>query len=327
MKLRQSALALAIAGIMAAPMAVQADSGFYGSVRIGVENVDSGGVTEMSVKNWASRMGFKGEADLGNGMTGYGKYEFSVNNSDGAAGASLGTRHQMVGLKGAFGNVFLGQTYHTFYNTVVGPLDNPWWGSGDAMVSYTGRTNGAISYAGDFGAVSVGATLYMRNTARGGVVDTAGEGETMDGTEIGVSFDAGPVRVGVAVQDMQGNGAVDPESVMGITASGISFGGVTAGIGYQTQDVQNTSLTNTSIVLDVGFGPGYLHYEMMDNDETAGAANNPDPTSLTLGYTHSIGRQTTAWFEYQMVDSDDGLPSATSADADTIRAALKFDWK
>ena len=147
MNFKKSLTALAVAGIMA-PMAAQAD--LYASARIGLVNDDTAGVSEMNVNSVASRMGVKSEADLGNGMTGFGKYEFSVNET----GTTIGLRHQVVGLKGDFGSVSVGQTYHTFYNHVVGPMDIPWIGSGISQVAYVGRTGDAISYAGGSGDIS-----------------------------------------------------------------------------------------------------------------------------------------------------------------------------
>jgi hypothetical protein len=35
----------------------------------------------------------------------------------------IGVRHRYVAVKGDFGNVYIGQTYHAFYNHVVGLAD------------------------------------------------------------------------------------------------------------------------------------------------------------------------------------------------------------
>ena len=76
MNFKTSALALAVAGTVATPMAAQAD--VYASARIGVAHKDTGGVSEMSVGGVASRFGIRSETDLGNGMTGFGRYEWDV---------------------------------------------------------------------------------------------------------------------------------------------------------------------------------------------------------------------------------------------------------
>jgi predicted porin len=65
MKLKTSAIAMAVAGTLATPMAAQAD--VYASVRIGVENLDTGGVSDMRTRSFGSRFGIRSETDLGNG--------------------------------------------------------------------------------------------------------------------------------------------------------------------------------------------------------------------------------------------------------------------
>jgi len=313
MNFKKTALLLAMAGITAAPMAAQAE--VYASARVGLINTDTGGNAEMQVKGMAARMGIKGENDLGNGMTSFGKYEFGVGTE--GAGQNVTRRHAYVGLKGDFGSVTLGQTYHTFYNFAYGPTDQPWWGAGYAVVLSPGRTAQGLTYAGGTGDFKFGATLYMDGSA----ADAAGKPESIDGTEIGVSFDAaGIATFALAMSDKKGPAGVDPDPVTMITASNIMAGPVNLAIGYQMQDVGNTS--PTAVILHAGLGNGYLHYESNDQDVPAGTT----PTSLTLGYTHSIGRNTTAWFEYQTFDADDNLPSATSGDADFVRAVLKVDF-
>ena len=76
MKFKTSAIALAVAGAIATPMAAQAD--LYASVRVGVENVDVGGVSDLNTSSFGSRFGVRSETDLGNGWTGFGRYEWDV---------------------------------------------------------------------------------------------------------------------------------------------------------------------------------------------------------------------------------------------------------
>jgi len=165
------------------------------------------------------------------------------------------------------------------------------------------------------------------NTSNGGAAGANNSNENIDELEVAASFDAGPVRLGIGMIQVSGRdataavGSAQPEDIIGLSASG-SFAGVGLSGSYQSQDVPNTSLTNTSIVISATFSNFYAHLESLDNDEAAGA-NNPDPTSLTLGYTHNVGPRTTMWFEYQNVDAD--VPNNSNADLDVIRAALRYD--
>jgi predicted porin len=318
MKFKTSAIAIAVAGTVAAPMAAQAD--IYASARVGIESLDTGGVSDLDIHSFASRFGAKGETDLGNGMTGFGRYEWDVDfdNARSAEGvgvdttgdgvvddtttlstdASIKLRHRYVGVKGDFGSVTLGQTYHTFYNFLVGPVDSPWWGSGYNMVSYTGRTDNAITYAGGSGGFSFGATGYF-------VRDT--DEEAPDAYEVAGSFGIGDMTLAVGVQHVE----VIDNDVTGVTLSGIGAGPVTFAVAYQQND------DDDSLTLEALFGNAYVHIESASIDAT-----DSDPISVTLGYTQSLGRNTTMWYEAVSADADSG---DSDDDRTALRAVLKYD--
>lgn len=290
MKFRTTAIAMAVAGIAAAPVAVQAGADeVYASARVGLTYEDTGDVADFKIKSMASRFGMKGETDLGNGLTGFGRYEFGVSEASGAGS----TRHLYTGLKGDWGSVLLGQTYHTWYNYVVGPLDNPWWYSGITMVEYRGRTDNAITYSGSAGAISFGVTAYM---------DRDSEETAPDGIELGASFGIGDTTLGVAFSSVDEDGAHpsqgstgDDEDIIGIAWHGIGIGDTTLGVSFMSQD------DDTGFVLDWGIGNAYVHVEQLSLD-----AADADPLTLTLGYTQSLGRKTTMWYEIATVDADSG---------------------
>jgi predicted porin len=308
MKFKTTAIALAMAGTIAAPMMAQAgDGAVYGSARIGIKNVDTGGVSETSIGGVASRFGIKGETDLGNGMAGFGRYEWGVSTEGSGV---LSRRHAYVGLKGDFGSVLVGQTYHTFYNTLVGPLDIPWVGSGFAQVAYVGRTSEALTYAGGTDAISFGATLYMPADA-----DSAGNGqESLNGYELGATFAIADMSLGVAVKEDKAvvNGADDPESIYGLTLHGVQFGSATFGIGYMAQDKDD------SITAEVDMGNIYFHYEMMNDD----VADN-SPSIITLGYNQSLGANTMMWYEVHQYNAD---TNDSDDDITGLYATLKYDF-
>ena len=328
MNFKKTTLALAMAGIVAAPMAAQAAAGdgAYASIRIGLQIKEAnggegvaGGTEDTIVDGLGSRFGFKSETDLGNGMTGFGQYEFGVDAEQtsfaGTAANTIRTRKAYVGVKGDFGSVSVGTNYQTFYKHVVGPTDNPWWGSGYAMVAYNGRQTNGLTYAGGAGAISYGVTMIM---APGQASAANGDSETFDQMQFGLSFDAGFGTFGLGYIDGKGAGGVDPDPIIGLLVSGIAAGPVTLGVGYQMQDVGTAS--TSSFLIDVGFNNFYLHLESKDLDAPTGAG---DKFGTTLGYTKSLGPQTTAWFEYHDVDTDTATGSA--GDLTNIRAMLKYD--
>jgi predicted porin len=301
MKFKTTAIAMAVAGVVAAPVVAQAADEIYASARVGLWNVDQGGMSDLEVRGFASRFGAKGETDLGNGMTGFGRYEWAVDMNN---GGTIGNRHRYVGVKGDFGSVLVGQTYHTFYNYVVGPLDNPWWHSGYAMVNYRGRTDKGITYSGGTGNVSFGLTAYFTPDA---------QENSPDALEAGASFGIGDMTLGVAIQTTettQGSTGTD-DDIYGVALSGIGIGDTTLGVSYMGQD------KDMGIVVDWQIGNAYVHVENLDMD-----ASNRTRLSATLGYTQSLGRKTTMYYEFNNIDNDTGN---SDDDRTAVMAVLKYD--
>jgi predicted porin len=317
MKFKTTAIAMAVAGVVAAPVAVQAGADeVYASARIGVEFTDTGDTADTNIRSYSSRFGAKGETDLGNGLIGYGKYEWDVDllNED------INARHRVVGLKGDWGNAFIGKTYHTFYNFVVGPTDAPYWNSDFAQIAYTGRQDKGLSYAGGSGSFAFGGTVYMERDD---------EEDAIDIYEGGASFTFGNDMVlAVAVQGTAADaddgtgfniGNDNDETVVAATLHGISIGEASLGFLAMSQD------DDTSGVVEVTMGGLYVHLEAMAMDEDSPAnatGDDRDIVGLTVGYSHSLGRKTTMWYELFTVDQD-----TDNSDDDTtmVMAVLRYD--
>lgn len=299
--IKKSAIALAVASIVAAPVTANAaahgdGSSFWASGRIGFEYIDPGDDldTDLRVKGHAARFGAQGETALNNkGMMGYGKYEFSYSTE--GTGAAVGRRHALVGLKGDFGKVYMGHTYHTYYNMVVSQMDPTWWNGCNRGCTSPGREGERVSYEGDFGVAKVGATLLLAN----------GGEENLDGSEIGAMFDAGPVTIGVGSYDLET--ADDPTTAISATGNFGDFS--VGGLVGSTGDDSHLSLLVQAFNAYLQIGTDSID------------ATDQDQTSTTLGYTLSIGPKTLWWFEVNIDDPDDG------SDEDTkFHAVLRHDF-
>jgi predicted porin len=317
MKFKTTAIALAVAGSVAAPVVAQAAADeLYASARVGVWSQKVDGDNQIEVKSFSSRFGAKGETDLGNGLTGFGRYEWDVDEND------FSLRHRYVGLKGDWGSALLGQTYHTFYNFVVGPLDNPWWHSGYTMVNYRGRTDDAVTYAGGTGDFNYGASVYLvrdgQAVAKGG---TANDQDDIDAWELGASMAIGDMTLGVAYQGTettQGSYGTD-DDVIGASLSGIGIMETSLGLSVMNQE------DDTGVVADWLIGNAYVHLEylMVDADSaTSVSGDDEDKMSITLGYTQSLGRKTTMYYELNHRDNDTG---DSDDDVTAGMAVLKYD--
>ncbi len=274
------------------------ESDLYASLRFGVANTKVGDESNTNVVSRYSRIGFKGSTDLGNGLKGFGHYEYEVN---GVVTDDIDDRTRLgyVGIEGGFGKILVGQNYHTFYNFIVGPADIPWDYSGFALVTYQGRTSESLTYAGDFGPVSVGASLRF---------DSDREAEDLDDIELGASYQAGPIKIGLGYISKQ---ADEEDNILGVALSG-NAGPVALAAHYQSQD------DDSSIALNASAYNFYAHYEALSRD--AGA----EPSLITLGYTLGLGKNTSMWIEAASFDSDDGTGDA---DIESFQVILKYDIK
>ena len=138
--MKKKILALAIAGALACPQVAfaardgdgmeytSAAEGFYGSLRTHFSS--SGGKdTNSSIDPGGSRLGVRGTLDIGHGLTGVYRYEWSVSSDNGEAPGN--TRLHYVGLKGAFGEAQIGSLWENDYNWVTAATDIATTGSGN----------------------------------------------------------------------------------------------------------------------------------------------------------------------------------------------------
>ena len=125
-------IALAVAAAVAAPAAM-ADTSvtLYGQVKAGVESVKiQDGVSKTRVSDETSKIGFKGEEDLGSGLKAIWQVESRVRPDDGGQG-TFASRNSFVGLGGGFGAVKLGRHDSPYKSLTSGALNVAFDGIGD----------------------------------------------------------------------------------------------------------------------------------------------------------------------------------------------------
>ncbi len=316
MNFNKTAIAMAVAGTVAAPVAVQADPmDIYASVRIGVWSIDEGDVDNIELRSFSSRFGVKAETDLGNGLSAFGQYEWDVDEND------FSIRHRYVGLKGDFGSITIGKTYHTFFNFIVAPVDSPWWHSGYAMIDYVGRTDNGLTYAGSSDNFAFGITAYFERDS---------EEDAIDVVEVAASYTFGNDVVlavgGIATQaDFDaGTGRIvgnSDHSLYGVTLSGIELFDYYISFNVQFQDENTSYVADINDIYDTGF---YLHMErhlVTEETQLNPTGEDLDRKHYTLGYTQILGRNTTMYYEVSHGDEN----AAIFTDTTIVMAVLKYD--
>jgi len=214
MNMKKSVTALAVAAGLGAPFVAVADTDVYGSVRIAVQNVNDDGAATYGQDEGtglfspASRLGFRGEEDIG-GLTAFGHYEFGIDAT--SMSLSGADRLSYVGLRGDFGEIQGGRIWGSWYEYIGWTTDRSWFWGGTGYYGYggTGINVGAVTRASDSVKYTYGSGGYgtdpftfsieaqMDGTANNGVADgtTVTVGQTTGGTLITAEADSAFVDV------------------------------------------------------------------------------------------------------------------------------------
>jgi predicted porin len=124
--MKKTLIALAIGATILTPvMAAAADVKVYGRAHVSLDYLDDGeDYNEVGLSSNSSRLGFKAEQKLENGMTVFGQIEQEINFASGSANddVEFATRDTFVGLKGDFGQVRAGRFDSPFKNA-RGPVN------------------------------------------------------------------------------------------------------------------------------------------------------------------------------------------------------------
>ena len=208
--------ALAAAGAAAAQSSVT----MYGQVNTGYEHsktdITIGGVKTTTKTTGfqndrvkTSRLGFKGEEALGNGLSATFALEMGFDSADGEFADSAFNRKATVGLKGAFGEVRVGKdsgTMNSFDGSFkaidrtdsLAKIDSDDDGTVDLDAAYTARPTG-LFYNGSFSGVNVSAAIGNYSER----VKTAGGTTDKQDTAVyglGLGYNGGAWAVGAAFQ-------------------------------------------------------------------------------------------------------------------------------
>ncbi len=227
--MQKKIIALAIAAAVSAPAFADSNVTVYGVASVSYDMTSTGGAAGFSnnkVSSNTSRIGFKGNEDLGDGLSAIWQIEqlISIDGGQGAAN-SLATRNTFAGLAGGFGTVLLGR-HDTPYKIATramdvfgdGIADNRGIMGGGVNTVVGGRTAGTNMAAGT-AATGAGASFDGRQTDvvayispamsgfTGAIAYVAGaEGQTAAGQDKGSAWSLaglygnGPLNVNVAYE-------------------------------------------------------------------------------------------------------------------------------
>lgn len=331
--MKKSLLALAVLGAFAGAASAQSSVTVYGIVDASLSSIDNGAERTNGIdsgRNNASRIGFKGVEDLGNGLKAEFVLEngFDVSNGQQSSSASAAfSRLAYVGLNGGFGTVRLGRQ-NSPIKTALDVID-PFKGAGLA---------GAIGFIGDGSTperVSNQITYISNNFGgfQGSVAYSFGEVEGVNSANSGwaaqLGYGNGPLNVQFAYAKSNASDEVagaapttDIDTTNILLGATYDFGAFKLHGGFEdTKFEQNVApggeekIKSYILGATVPFGASAIRASYIRNDADAADA---DSNVYALSYTYALSKRTTLYTTYVHSSNDDASDVGATGAGDGV---------
>lgn len=297
--MKKSLLALAVLGAFAGVASAQSSVTIYGRVDQGVVKGNGGTAANQGANGtseaWqlkqssGSRLGFRGNEDLGGGLSAQFLIEHRFTPDNGAADAIFWAGSSYVQLTStAAGSVYLGRTYvPAFY---VSLKMDPFGYDGVGQVGAKGFANylatGGVRTANTVGYKTPNLSGFTANAAV-----SLGEGALARDTGLNAEYTAGPIYVGLGYDKLTGGGAVDGNSLVNFGAA-YNFGFVRPMFYFaRSKTGVGSAATNKMIsgALTAPIGPGVLKavYYRLDPE-----GDNNTQNKVGVGYDYFLSKRT-----------------------------------
>ena len=265
MKFTKSFLAVAIAGIAAAPMMASATTTLTGVVEVQLEGNDSDDAGPFSgTKDGDAQigagdvlLGVTSEQALNNGLTGYGSLRYDLNTTSGGEFSDADSVY--VGVKGGFGDLRLGETgnpgEYGQINDILTDMGQPF----NQAIGYTGTFGGAtvgVAYSPerDDDLLGVGAKFAWQGLSIGVGMQQGSFDTRTEATEASVGVDdAGQIEITPATPAAAGDAATNISAKVGFAYAGASIALGYAVLGDAIPGAAGETDDETAIVANVGY--------------------------------------------------------------------------
>ena len=276
---------IALATILAAAsLAASAQVAVYGKMRVYEESVTVGSASAVTaLTNDSSRLGFKGNEALSNGLSANFTIETGIG-ADAPAASTLGDRTMIVGLSNKLGSVNVGRDKHTIART----LDNY-----DAMGNVYGSSTATIHAAQ--GSRFSNALFVSATPMAGLTVNYINSNSEVAGVNnpqaASIEFTRGPISATVASFD---NGTTSNSTIYGAKVK-VEKTGTTVFATYSDDKVSGVTSTGKSI--------GVNHPLTSSLMALASYGENNTTKAVDLGASYSLSKRTTVHARYIKEDA------------------------
>lgn len=331
--MKKTLLSVAVLSLLSGVAAAQSSVSIYGIVDAGLVHERggaAGSVTRVSsgVAN-ASRIGFRGTEDLGNGVSAFFVLETGAKIDTGEldVAGSIFNRQALVGLKSSAGAVTLGRQYTPYYttvSTVADPFGAGLSGSAKNLMPTAGvntRSSNTVMY-----------TSPQLSGVSGELAYSLGEraGDGSGGRQFGaaLAYANGPfnARVGYNNKDSSSAAVAGAPKLIGrntLVAANYKFALAKAYLAYGiNKGVNSAVLPNSGIPyggtratastdsrdllagVALPFGTNTVLASYIRKDDKTGF--NQDAAQWAVGYTHALSKRTLAYTSYAKISNENG---------------------
>ena len=347
--MKKNIIALAIASVVAAPVAMAGAPTIYGQVSMAVDNYDmtnADGTTNKiksgtQINSRTSKFGIKGSEDLGEGLTAVYKFEFEVQIDE---ATTLKNRNQYVGVAGGFGTVLLGrhdtplkmaQGTDLFNYSPVADIKKMADGLGVLKVGGELRSSNVLAYVSpSFSGVTLVGAFIPKETAANNTV-AAKNSSLTDVTSFALMY--GSKKEGLYLSgaiNSFSSAYVDANLGADLSANEMrlvaqySTGGLVANVMYQDfggKALENSDQEGTTIGGAVAYKVGKftpkLQVMQIDRTKDTAGVKFEDSFNYALGLDYSLGKKTTVFAEYATIENQGGAAN-TKAETTALSVGL-----
>jgi len=291
--MKKTALVAALAAITAVPAFAQSSVTLWGRINTTVESQKVGSADrKVVVQNNSSRLGFKGQEDLGGGLKASFSLEHGLDSDTGAASggaAAYWNRASWVQLEGSFGAVRLGKWFPGSYFATadyVSMHNHDTGTSADNLYGTRFTTNNKVSYF---------TPTVSGFNAEVGVA--AGEGTAPRAWDLAVNYDMGPLHAGFGYEKV---GIYKQYAIRGLYELGaFTFGGY-----YQREEVSGFKSRDVGRLAAM-YTVGQSEFHLNVGGSKAGgngAFRTGGAKQFTAGYNYNLSKRTKVYGFYTKTD-------------------------
>lgn len=334
-----AAIATTLAALALLPATAAAQNvSVYGQIRLTVNQVKTGSASGIEeLRDNASRLGFRGSEELGDGLAALFGLELGLSADTGAqADAASAYRHSYVALRsGSWGAVALGRldsanpTGSPLYSQVTAltsfaPNDAGATAIGTSMLNARNRTSNSIGYITPrFGGFDLRVRGYLR-----GAGTTAEAEDAARSLDVGLNYAAGPLKAAIGwAKDERSGGLADNEFDSKWQAGlNYDFGAVEAYALVGQDRFRNTPTSRGTV--DYGIvgaalrmGPHKLVLNLLQRDVQRSLTGVRKRQQLGWQYALSKRTELQAFFDHDGIDS-----SRSDVKVRAIGAGIRHDF-